>query len=60
VLQLIKLRRAGQRAIEHFWSRALKERFPDRTYRFETVVDLYDEHGPCLTFWQDRSERATP
>ncbi len=43
------------RVLEHFWSLALRTRFPDRVYRFELGRDLFDEEGLCLTFWQDRS-----
>jgi hypothetical protein len=43
------------RVLEHFWSLALRARFPDRVYRFEIARDLFDEEGLCLTFWQNRS-----
>ncbi len=43
------------RVLQHFWSLALRARFPQRVYRVEIVHDLYDEEGACLTFWQDRS-----
>lgn len=42
------------RVLQHFWSMALRARFPDRTYNFEIAEDMYDEEGLCLTFWQDR------
>ncbi len=42
------------RVLEHFWTLALRERFPERTFRFERADDLYNEEGPCLTFWQER------
>ena len=42
------------RVLAHFWSMALRERFPDRVYRFEISCDPFDEEGLCLTFWQDR------
>ncbi len=40
--------------LRHFWGAALRTRFPDRTYRFEISDNLYNEEGPCLTFWQER------
>jgi hypothetical protein len=43
------------RVLRHFWSAALRARFPDRTYSFEVARDLFDEEGLCLTFWQRRS-----
>lgn len=46
------------RVLEHFWSAALKARFPGRVYRFEVSFDLFDEEGLCLTFWQDRDGGA--
>jgi hypothetical protein len=42
------------RVLQHFWSVALRARFPDRTYCFEMTSDLFDEEGLCLTFWQER------
>ena len=36
-----------------FWSRRLKEIFPDKSFNFEIEYDLYDEDGLCLTFWQE-------
>lgn len=46
--------RAFGRVLEHFWSRSLRARFPDRVFRFEVAEDLFDEEGLCLTFWQER------
>ncbi len=37
----------------YFWSIKLKETFPNRRFRLEIAEDLYDEHGFCLTFWQE-------
>ena len=39
--------------LEYFWSRRLQELFPERKFNFEIKEDLYDEHGFCLTFWQE-------
>ena len=47
--------------LREFWGRALRDRFPDRHYHFETVDGLYDEDDPCVTFWRceiDRSHRS--
>jgi len=41
--------------LQQFWSRALRERFPDHQYRFEIVHDLFQEEGLCLTFWRERA-----
>ena len=41
--------------LQRFWSRALRERFPDRDYQFEISPALYKEEGLCLTFWRRRS-----
>lgn len=41
--------------LQHFWSMALRTRFPRRTYRFEITRDLFNEEGLCLTFWQERA-----
>ena len=40
--------------LREFWGMALRARFPDRRYCFEIASDLFDEEGPCLTFWQER------
>lgn len=40
--------------LQHFWSLALRARFPDRRYRFEIAPDLFKEEGLCLTFSQER------
>lgn len=40
--------------LTHFWGMALKLKFPDRRYCFAVESDLYDEMGPCFTFWQSR------
>ncbi len=37
----------------YFWSIKLKESFPSKQFKFEIAEDLYDEHGFCLTFWQE-------
>lgn len=39
--------------LEYFWSRRLKELYPDKSFKFELAEDLYDEDGLCLTFWQE-------
>lgn len=40
------------RVLEYFWSRRLKESFPDREFVFEIGKDMFDEDGWCLTFSQ--------
>jgi hypothetical protein len=42
------------RLLQHFWSRALAERFPGRRFEFEIGENMFDEDGLCLTFWQVR------
>ncbi|MBU1007769.1 hypothetical protein KKA53_01685 [Candidatus Dependentiae bacterium] len=37
----------------YFWSRRLKELFPEKQFLFEIKKNLYNEHGFCLTFWQE-------
>jgi len=37
----------------YFWRKRLKELFPNKSFSFEIEYDLYDEHGLCLTFWQE-------
>jgi hypothetical protein len=50
----VELVEAFGRVLQHFWSMALKTRFPKRTYRFEIASDVFNEEGLCLTFWQER------
>ena len=37
----------------YFWGRRLKELFPEKRFKFEMEEDLYNEHGFCITFWQE-------
>ncbi len=37
----------------YFWGIKLRESFPKRRFKFEIAEDLYDEHGFCITFWQE-------
>lgn len=44
--------------IKYYWTIALKEAFPTRSFEFEIGEDILDEYGVCLTFWQTEESRA--
>lgn len=44
--------------IKYYWTIALKEAFPTRSFEFEIGEDILDEYGVCLTFWQTEESWA--